>query len=82
MDGKKEGREEGYAYIYGTYQYVALNKDAVNIFAYSYYYCCAVLSCVQLCNPMDYNLPDSSVHGVLQARILEWVAYPFSRESS
>ena len=48
MDGKKGGMKEGYAYIYGTYQYVALNKDAVNIFAYSYYYCCAVLSCVHL----------------------------------
>ena len=30
-----------------------------------------------LCNPMDYSLPGSSVHGVLQARILEWVL-PFS----
>ena len=30
-----------------------------------------------LCNPMDYI-----VHGILQARILEWVALPFSRESS
>ena len=31
-----------------------------------------------LCNPMDYSLLDSSVHGILQARILEWVAIPFS----
>ena len=31
---------------------------------------------------MDYSLPDSSVHGILQARILEWVAIPFSRESA
>ena len=35
-----------------------------------------------LCNPMDCNLPGSSVHGILQARILEWVAIPFSRGSS
>ena len=36
------------------------------------------LSHVQLCDPMDYNLPGSSVHGILQARILEWVvAIPF-----
>ena len=35
-----------------------------------------------LCNPMDYSLPGSSVHGILQARILEWVAISFSRESS
>ena len=35
-----------------------------------------------LCNPMDCSLPDSSVHGILQARILEWVAISFSRGSS
>ena len=32
--------------------------------------------------PMDCSLPGSSVHGILQARILEWVAIPFSRASS
>ena len=35
-----------------------------------------------LCDPMDCSLPASSVHGILQARILEWVAISFSRESS
>ena len=35
-----------------------------------------------LCDPMDYNLPGSSVQGILQARILGWVAIPFSRGSS
>ena len=39
-------------------------------------------SCLTLCDPMDCSLPDSSVHGILQARILQWVAIPFSRESS
>ena len=34
-----------------------------------------------LCNPMDYSPPGSSVPGILQARILEWVAIPFSRGS-
>ena len=33
-------------------------------------------------DPMDCSFPGSSVHGVLQARILEWVAMPFSRGSS
>jgi len=33
-------------------------------------------------NPIDCSLPDSSVQGILQARILEWVAIPFSRGSS
>ena len=42
--------------------------------------CCESRSVVStLCDPMDYSLPGSSVHGVLQARILEWVAIPFSR---
>ena len=36
-------------------------------------------SCPTLCNPMDYGPPGSSVHGILQGRILEWVAMPFSR---
>ena len=35
-----------------------------------------------LCNPMDYSLQGSSDHGLLQARILEWVAIPFFRGSS
>ena len=39
-------------------------------------------SCLTLCDPMDCSLPGSSVHGILQARILEWVAISFSRGSS
>ena len=35
-----------------------------------------------LCDPMDYSLPGSSVHGIFQARVLEWVAISFSRGSS
>ena len=38
--------------------------------------------CPTLCNPMDSFPPASPVHGILQARILEWVAIPFSRGSS
>ena len=40
------------------------------------------LSCLTLCDPMDCSLPGSSAHGILQARILEWVAIPSSRGSS
>ena len=36
-------------------------------------------SCPVVCDPIDYNLPGSSVHGISQARILEWVAISFSR---
>ena len=46
-------------------------------------YCAKPLqSCPILCNPMDCNLPGPSVHGILQARILEWVAMPSSGGSS
>ena len=38
--------------------------------------------CPTLCDPMDCSLPGSSVHDIFQARILEWVATPFSRGSS
>ena len=39
-------------------------------------------SCSTLCDPMDCGPPGPSVHGVLQSRILEWVAMPSSRASS
>ena len=39
-------------------------------------------SCLTLCDPMDCSPSSSSVHGILQARILEWVAICFSRGSS
>ena len=35
--------------------------------------------CLTLCDPMDCSLPGSFVHGILQTRILEWVAIPLSR---
>ena len=41
-----------------------------------------VLSHVQLCNPMDCSLLGSSIHGILQARLLEWFAISYSRGSS
>ena len=51
--------------------------------------CCSLITTVSdshsvmsdSCGPMNCNLPGSSVHGILQARILEWVAIPFSRGS-
>ena len=44
--------------------------------------CLVTQSCPTLCNPMDSSPPGSSVHGILQAKILEWVAFLFSRGSS
>ena len=46
-------------------------------------YCMLVTQlCLTLCNRMDWGPPGSSVLGIFQARILEWVAIPFSRGSS
>ena len=50
-----------------------------------FYPCMCMLNCfgcVWLCDPVDCSTPGSSVHRILQARILEWVAMPSSRESS
>ena len=44
--------------------------------------CVRAQSCLTLCNPTDCSPPGSSVHGILQARILEWVAMPSSKGSS
>ena len=44
-------------------------------------FCLVAPSCPTFCNPMDCSPPGSSAHGTSQARILEWVAVPFSRRS-
>ena len=46
--------------------------------------CCCLIAklCLTLCIPMDFKMPGSSVHGISQARRLEWVAISFSRGSS
>ena len=50
---------------------------------YELYVLCLVIQlCLTLCDPMNCSLPGSSVHGILQTRILEWVVMPFSRGSS
>ena len=51
-------------------------------FLFSFAFCFPSQSCPILCDPMDYSSPGSSVHEILQARILEWVTISFSGESS
>ena len=62
----------------GTYHFFCLE----NTFPKPCVLCLAAQSCPTVCNPMDYSPPGSSVHGILQARIPEWVAMPSSRGSS
>ena len=45
-------------------------------------WCEVAQSCPTVCDPMNYSLPHSSVHGIFQARVLEWVSISFSRGSS
>ena len=61
-------------------RYLVYNVHILSLFSLLYYY---YPSQVQLfCDCMDCSPPDSSVHGISQARILEWVAVSFSRGSS
>ena len=69
------GEIDIYIYIYihiyiHTYIYIKESESEV------------AQSCLTLCNPVDCSPPGFSVHGILQARILEWVAISFSRRSS
>ena len=56
----------------------------VYIYIYIYTYICVLshFNHVWLCDPMNYSLPGSCVHGILQVRILQWVAMPPSKGSS
>ena len=59
---------------------LSLNPTQLNLFVF-----CVLLVtqlCLTFCDPMDHGPPGSSVHGILQARILEWVAMPSFRASS
>ena len=68
------------------------NSDSLRVFTDIYckqsihvYVCCCGLvakACLTLCDPVDCSPPGSSVHGILQARVLEWGAISFSRGPS
>ena len=60
-----------FSYIFVSYRISIYSCESVSHSAES-----------DLCDPMDCSPPASSVHGILQARILEWLAIPFSRGSS
>ena len=67
---------------YYPFTWVIIYYISMDIFILIYMLCSAKLlqSCPTLSDPMDCSSPGSFVHGVLQARILEWVAMPSSRE--
>ena len=61
---------------------VVFSNGVIRDFWHSVEFSSVPQSCPTLCDPMDCSPPSSSVHGILQARILEWVATAFSRGSS
>ena len=58
--------------------YLTITKNEVPDMCYNR--CLCAQSCPSLCDPVDCSLPGSSVHGILQARILEWVAISYSKK--
>ena len=58
------------------------SPQRTRVFLYACVHAKSLQLCPTLCNSVDCSPPDSSVHGSLQARILEWVAMPSSRGSS
>ena len=77
--GASEGQEAWHAAVHGVEKSQTLLSDrttatSVHVKSLQYF--------LTLCDPMDWSLPGSSVHWILQARVLEWVAMPSSRGSS
>ena len=58
------------------------HSRGITVILYSPLVCVCAQSSLTVCNPMDCSLPGSSIHGLFQGRILEWVAMPSSRGSS
>ena len=59
-----------------------VQSDQGSTLRISFHLCEVAQSCLILCDSMDYSLPGSFVHGIFQARVLEWIAISFSRGSS
>ena len=66
----------GYLRVKSSYSFYVKGTDTVVC------YCLVTKLCLILCDPMGWGTPVSSVHGISQARILEWVAVSSSRGSS
>ena len=81
-DIKPSKKSQG-LYVPSSWENSISLTDITNHFLTTSCCCCWVAkSCLTLCDPTDCSPPGSSVHGILQARILEWVAISFSRGSS
>ena len=54
--------------------FIEVHRGPQFLLGTGYVHALLLQSCLTLCNPMDHSLPGSFIHGVFQARILEWVA--------
>ena len=84
---RSPGERKGYPLQYGLENSMdcivhGVAKSQTRLSNFHFHFMLSCFSCVWLCNPIDCSPPGSSVHGILQARILEWVSIPFSRWSS
>ena len=73
------------SHLHETYRWIRewIVLYCINLASPFVYYCCLVAeSCPTPCDPMDCSCPGYPVHGISQARMLEWVAISFSRGSS
>ena len=71
------GHGHGHGHVFISTNAILMVPDIKKIYARV-----RAQSCLTLCDPMDCSPPGSSVYGILQARILEWVAIASSRGSS
>ena len=78
----KKGKFSIWCITFWAYVLISSNLVRTWQLCFSGYYCLVTKSYLTLCDPMDHSPPASSVHGIPQARILEWIAIPFSRGSS
>ena len=71
-----------YSYSSNMLYAICMHEHLYIMYVYECVHAKSLQSCPTLCDPMDYSLTGSSVLGILQAGILEWVAMPSSRGSS
>ena len=64
-----------------THVYCLMKSEALKWDSELLQFSSVTQSCLTLCDPMDCSLPGSSVHGIFQAIVLEWIAISFSRGS-
>ena len=84
LKGLRRNAGQWFLYLKGGRGFACWRKDTISDSMKQPAHMCVFIrfSRVRFCDPVDCNRPGSSVHGILQARILDWVAMPFSRGSS